>query len=283
MRPKLVMGPGEPDAQRTPPHGAYDIVRQLGTWAAASNRTWPVRSLDGSLYGRLMRGLSLLMALASFTSAAAPSAPDKQEQARALVRAAKEAFDAGSFASAVELLTQARAIAPTPATTYNLARALERQGELVRAVAAYRDYLAAAPATPDRGAVEATIADLERRTREAQRLRDLERAQPPSTSAVETPVVAPATPQPSPRIAVLPWVGAAAGAIAIATGVAFGVTASERHRSAVRLPGVEEAVAAQQAASSFAGLSNGFTIGGAVVLGASLLWALLAPLWGSGA
>lgn len=210
--------------------------------------------------------------------AAAAASPAEQEQARALVRSAKEAFDAGDFATAADLLTKARALAPTPATLYNLGRALEKKGDLPGAEAAYREYLSLSPAAADRGAVEATIADLQRRIAEAKRLDDLERER--QQRAAE--VVAPAPPPPPPPKPLLPrvapWVLAALGAGGLGAAIGFGITAQSRHAAAVATPDVDAAIATQAGAESFARVSTALYVTGAVVLGAALLWLVIAAV-----
>jgi tetratricopeptide (TPR) repeat protein len=195
--------------------------------------------------------------------------PSPQDEARALVRNAKTAFDAGQFEEAAALLERAAALAPRPATLYNLARAREKAGQLEGAIAAYKSYLAAAPDSNDRGAVEATISDLTQRLEEKRRLESLEKEGP---RIVEVPGPAPRSTR------VLPWVVVGLGLAGIATGVGLGVSASSLHARAMAdlSVGVDLAQGYQQRAVSQAlGANIAYGVGGAIAL-AGLLWWILA-------
>mgnify|MGYP001319988672 CR=1 FL=1 len=231
----------------------------------------------------MVRRLSVCVVLLA-CGAAAAATPQEQEQARTLVRSAKEAFDAGDFAAAAELLTRARVLAPTAATLYNLGRARERAGDLPGAEAAYREYLTLAPSSPDRGAVEATIADLQRRIAEAKRLETLERER--EQRAAEGVVTAP-PPEPVPEPParplgprVLPWVLGGLGLAGLGAAVGFGVTAQQRHVTATGLTELEAALRLQADAESFARVSTALYVAGGVVLGAALLWLIISAARG---
>jgi tetratricopeptide (TPR) repeat protein len=222
-----------------------------------------------------------LVLLLLVSTAAVAATPPEQEQARSLVRSAKEAFDAGDFAAAAELLTRANALAPTAATLYNLGRARERAGDLAGAEAAYREYLTASPSSADRGAVEATITELQRRIAEAKRLETLEHERREqaarAAAAVVAPAPEPAAPPPRSRgPRVVPWVIGALGIAGLGTAVAFGVTASSRHASAVQLTDVDAALAAQRDAETLARVSTSLYVVAGAVLGAALLWLIIA-------
>jgi tetratricopeptide (TPR) repeat protein len=206
---------------------------------------------------------------------ASAAEPQAQEQARALVRQAKSAFDAGQFEQAAELLEQATALTPTPATLYNLARAREKAEQLERAVEAYRAYLQAAPDTKDRGAVEATIDELTRRIEEKKKLAALEN-QPARVVEVQVPVEAPAR---TVRVAdVAPWLVAALGAAGIAAGAVLGVMAQGSYSTAMTDLGVDAklAFAEQQRAFGQAAGANGAYVVGGFALAAGILWWLIA-------
>ena len=67
----------------------------------------------------------------------------QEPEAAELFRESAEAYRAGEFARAVELLEQAYAIEPAPVLQYNLARALEGMGDLdgaIRAAGAVGGY-----------------------------------------------------------------------------------------------------------------------------------------------
>lgn len=114
-------------------------------------------------------GIRVTDALAQPATSASPS---NEARARQLADEAKAAFDAGRFEDAVDLLNKAHALKPEPTLLYNIARAEQQAGRLVEAVAAYRRYLnATSSKSSDRGFVERTIQELERRIEESERIR----------------------------------------------------------------------------------------------------------------
>ena len=84
------------------------------------------------------------------------------------MRRGREAYDNGEFETSLSEFQQARDILDHPEFTYRIALSHERLGHLRKAVEAYRRYLELAPETDERGKVERTIAELEKRI-EAQR------------------------------------------------------------------------------------------------------------------
>lgn len=74
---------------------------------------------------------------------------------------AKEADDKGNLNEAERLYRKALAIAPHPATQYNLADVLRRQKSIKSAIDAYKKYLEMDPAAADRRDVEKLIAELD--------------------------------------------------------------------------------------------------------------------------
>lgn len=193
------------------------------------------------------------------------------------MRSAKEAFESGDFGKAATLLNEASALAPTPATIYNLGRARERAGDLTGAIVAYRRYLDVSPGSTDRGAVEATILELERRGDEQRRLKALEQAQPPPpTAAAPSPPAAPAAA--ARRTAVGPWLVGGGGLIGFGVAVGLGVTATSTHRMAARAVFIDEAVANQRQAESLAIASSGTYVAAGVLLSTAVIWLIIEAL-----
>jgi tetratricopeptide (TPR) repeat protein len=101
-------------------------------------------------------------------SASASAAPRELEPgapplATQRYRTGIEMYLRGDYAGAAREFKVAQALAPDSAKlAYNLARSLERAGDVPGAVVAYRRYLAVAPQATDRADVERVLAVLER-------------------------------------------------------------------------------------------------------------------------
>ena len=93
---------------------------------------------------------------------AAPPIPTNQlQQARELFERGRTEYHQGQFRQAVADFLAADRIRPSPVLVYNVAQAFEKLGDSAKAVDYYRSYLQRDPAASDRGAVEATIRNLE--------------------------------------------------------------------------------------------------------------------------
>ncbi len=92
------------------------------------------------------------------------------EEARALFRAGRAAFDEGRYEAALERFEQSYALSERPALLYNIGQAADRLRHDDRAVDAFERYLAETePDAPNRTAVEARLVVL-RRQLEAERI-----------------------------------------------------------------------------------------------------------------
>jgi tetratricopeptide (TPR) repeat protein len=102
---------------------------------------------------------------------AAPNAEAPgDEEARALFRAGRAAFDEGRYEAALERFEQSYALSERPALLYNIGQAADRLRHDARAVDAFERYLAETePDAPNRTAVEARLVVL-RRQLEAERI-----------------------------------------------------------------------------------------------------------------
>ena len=89
------------------------------------------------------------------------------EEARRHLRESASLYDDGRYDEAAREIEAAYALHAHPDLQYNLAQCYERLGKPDLAAAAYRRYLAGKPTAEDRPAVEARIANLERRANEA--------------------------------------------------------------------------------------------------------------------
>lgn len=160
-------------------------------------------------------------------AASAPSVRELEPGAPPLAnqryRAGIEMYTRADFAGAAREFTVGLALAPTSAKlAYNLARSLERAGNVSGAVETYRRYLALSPAAADRAAVLQIIEVLEREGRA-----------PPAPSApppeVNASVAAPSTPAESTLTGreVALWSTVAGGAVAVIVGALFAFRAAD--------------------------------------------------------
>lgn len=98
--------------------------------------------------------------LASAQEQATASADD--EVARNLFQAGKAAYESGDYEGALEFFEKAHARSHRPQLLYNIGQAADRQRNDLKALAAFRAYLAAVPDAENRAEVENRIRALER-------------------------------------------------------------------------------------------------------------------------
>ena len=84
-------------------------------------------------------------------------------KAREAFAAAQKLYQQARYADAAAKFEEAYAIRPHPTIQYNIGRCLEQLGDLPRAMRSYRDYLRLMPDAPDKNAVNASVANLERK------------------------------------------------------------------------------------------------------------------------
>lgn len=214
------------------------------------------------------RSYSLLVALALLAmTPAASAAEDDIERAKILFDQGAEAYRAGEFTKAIELLEEAHRLSNEPVLLFNLAKAHEGKGDLVAAVDAYERYLRDAKDVPDRRAIEGRVetlkgqiagnealrkrADEERRKRE-QAERDAERS-------------------PSP----VPWVIAGVGAAGLAVGGVLAALAKNREDGVKKADEHVEATALLHEGERLAiGANVSFAVGGALLV-AGVIWGIV--------
>ena len=105
-------------------------------------------------------GLFLVVPAAIVEGQAAPT-DERQEEARALFRAAQVAYDAGRFEAALERFSEAYTLSNRPQLLYNIGLAAERLGRRAEALAAYRAYLQLHPVATNREEVNGRVRSLE--------------------------------------------------------------------------------------------------------------------------
>jgi tetratricopeptide (TPR) repeat protein len=208
--------------------------------------------------------LVLLMALAAILGSPAPASAE-DDRAVVLFQKSVEAYRAGRFGEAVELLREAYRLQPNPVLLYDLARAYESLGDFANASKAYRQYLDAQPNAPDRSGIERRVARLEAEIAERDRLlREREAARRREVLAEQN----------ARRPNAIPWIVAGVGGAALVAGGVLGVVALQRHGDA--LDGAQADVAGRQRdANTFAGAANIAFVAGGVLVAVGVAWGLL--------
>lgn len=147
-----------------------------------------------------MRALAVALVLAITPAAiAAPAEPDvaRQKEARMHFQQGARAYSAGRYKQAIDEFLTANRLVPSPALSFNIARAHEKIGDDAGALAFYRDYLRRAPEAPDRARIEKRVHELEL----ALRARGVQQVTVTSTPERAT-VVIDGTP-----VGITPWTG----------------------------------------------------------------------------
>ncbi len=188
--------------------------------------------------------------------------------ALALARAGDEAYKAGDFERAAELVRRAYELYPEPLLLYNLALALDGMGKPSEALDYYERYLATNPDVKDRGAIERRVA-----TMRSQLAAQAERAEAERVAASKPrpsgPTVAPA---PASK---LPFLTIGVGVLAAGGGIAFGAASIKRHDDAEAAPSQLVAQQHQDRAQLYATTANVLFIAGGVIAVGGVVWAVL--------
>lgn len=106
--------------------------------------------------------LAIAMLLCPLRERALAQSSGADEEARALFQAGSVAFDEGRYENALEHFRRAYELSRRPALLYNVGVAAERVRRDEEALAAFQQFLREVPDTPQRTAVEARVAILER-------------------------------------------------------------------------------------------------------------------------
>jgi tetratricopeptide (TPR) repeat protein len=114
----------------------------------------------------------------------------RDQQARQLYKAGRDAYNAGDFQRAYDSFRESFTLSHEPALLYNIASALQGLKRPHDAAEALHSYLRLKPDDPDRPQIEERIRTLE----EEQRLLDLERKPPAAPPTGPTTVTEPPTP-----------------------------------------------------------------------------------------
>ena len=187
------------------------------------------------------------------------------ERARAFEMAveAQAHFEAGESDVAVQLLLNARQIYPEPVLLYNLGRVYDTMGLALEsdALAAYEQYVEAAPDATDRAAVEQRIASLRAAQTERDNLAAARDAERTGREAAEEQARLARRPSP------VPWILIATGGAAVAGGGVVAGLARRANSDALDAVIHERAVASSEQANRLATTANIlFVVGGAISL-----------------
>ena len=89
-----------------------------------------------------------------------------QQDAKKYLQQGVVAYKEGRYKDAVDLFLTANRLVPSPALSFNAARAYSQLGDTTNALRWYRDYLRRAPEAPDRAEVQKKIDELEHKLAE---------------------------------------------------------------------------------------------------------------------
>jgi tetratricopeptide (TPR) repeat protein len=112
----------------------------------------------------------LAVSLCLLVAAAKPDAEPPKEKARGLVSTANELYAKGEYPAALALYQRAFDVHPNPMILYNIARAHQQIGDVLRAAEHYEKYLAESGAAPGSERYELAVAELEELERSIGRL-----------------------------------------------------------------------------------------------------------------
>jgi len=202
-------------------------------------------------------------------SVAAAVPPEVAGDPAAQFDQAETLYREGRYEEAIEILEALVEAYPEPILRFNLGRAYESAGLLDPAIAAYRQYLEAAPDAPDRASVEARVDRLEARI-------PGELEPEPVPAPVEAPTPSDTAPSVAPRLNPTPWIIAGAGgAVLIAGGVLGGLSLARASEAEDSGTNQVRAVDAQDEARTFGRVSTGALIVGGALLVAGVTWGIV--------
>jgi tetratricopeptide (TPR) repeat protein len=198
--------------------------------------------------------------------------------AAAVMRRAQEAYGVGDFERAAVLLEESIELFEAPAIHYNLARTYSELSRWADARLHYERFLELSPRSEERDAVEARIAELERRI---EREATLATPPEPPEEAIERQELPAETPDEgasdvAPRnIAPLLLLGGGA-AVALAA-IPFGLASNDASERAAQAATHREGAGELDTARRHARVTNALWITGGVVVVCAVIWALIRP------
>jgi tetratricopeptide (TPR) repeat protein len=109
----------------------------------------------------MRRATSIILMLLASLALAGPA--EDTAKAREAFVAGQALYSDGKFAEALQRFEASYALKPHPATVFNIARCLDKTGDLVRAMTSYKEYLRLAPTATDADEVTKAIVSIESR------------------------------------------------------------------------------------------------------------------------
>jgi len=194
--------------------------------------------------------------------------PDLQ-RAVMLFEESEAAYNDGRFDEAAAMLRRAYSLHDDPLLLFNLARALEGDGDLDGAIESYQQYIDEAPDAEDRGAVEARLRTLRAQRDELADDGDEEEEEEEEEIAEEEEDDA------GGGVSLAPWLTAAGGLAVVAVGGVFGAMSQSKALDADNEPVQETAKALHDDASTMATLANVFFVVGGVIVAAGVTWGVI--------
>lgn len=214
-------------------------------------------------------------------------------EAAELYRRSNEAYQQGHFVESAELLEQAYERQPDPVLLFNIARARESAGDVVRAYQAYQRFLRdAAPDAPERPRAEGRVAVLRSQVEEpsppstepaveaatttdpvepVESVESVESTEPAEPTEAPEDAHAPATVRR--KASAAPWVIAGTGVATLIAGVIVGVLAWDRAGAAENAVSHARAIELEEQSEDLALASNVLFVPGGVL-------ALIGGIWG---
>lgn len=179
---------------------------------------------------RISIGL-MVAALLAVVVAPAHALTEEEERAKAHFLAGQSYYDQASYSDALREFNEAYRLSKKPALLYNIARCDEALERYADAVSMLERYLAEAPSTPDRPAIETRIANLKQRQVEQDKRvsrfpsAPVEPSRPPPPGAVAAhPTTTTPPPAPPPRRKrVWTWIVGSIGVAALVGAAATGI------------------------------------------------------------
>jgi tetratricopeptide (TPR) repeat protein len=212
----------------------------------------------------------LTLVLVAGTAGAQEPAPEPEpDPAAERLKQAEAKYAEGDYLGAIELLEQARALDPAPATFRLIGRAFEALGDLERAAEHYEEYVRRAPQASDRGEVEQRALNIRRRIALRKAIAEEPAPEP------EPPMTEPVTERPVEGITPWPWVIAAVGASGVVAGAVMGVLAEDAHDDAVAEPSALAAEDLQGQAETLAAGANLAVILGGLATAIGAVWGIV--------
>ncbi len=176
------------------------------------------------------RSVAHAQSAAGTTTTATAMSDGQRAAGESLLHSGKAAYDAGNYAEALHDFEQALARLGRPTIHYDIGQAAARMGDHPRALAAFREYLAALPNTPNRPEVERRIQLHERAISQPGAAADLSPSAAAGTQAQVEDSASHASPDVQPSTAreggELWWLWAGIGAVVVGTVVAALVVTS---------------------------------------------------------